>query len=80
MQWGERSLVYFGTYFMEVYVYIGREHKINSGYKKSLFTDVSSQEYGFLFYMTEISKACFISPLAFHPPKQIDTVQGIFSF
>lgn len=30
--------------------------------------------------MTEISKACLISPLAFHPPKQIDTVRGFFFF
>lgn len=76
---GEKPSVFWDSFHGGVCIqYIGREHKINSGYKKSLFTDVSSQECGFLFYMTEISKACFISPLAFHPPKQIDTVQGFF--
>lgn len=50
MQWGtEDWIVYFGTGSTEVYVYIGTEHKINSEYKKSLFTSIPSQEYGSLY-------------------------------
>lgn len=47
MHCGKESLVvYCGTDSMEVYVYIGMDHKINSGCKKSLFVSVSSQECG----------------------------------
>lgn len=50
MHWGKEAwIVYFGADSTEVYVYIGREHKINSEYKKSLFTSISSQEYGSLY-------------------------------
>lgn len=35
--------------FAEVYVYIGKEHKINSEYKKCSFTSISSQEWGSLY-------------------------------
>lgn len=50
VQWRREAWrVYFGTDATEVYVYIGKERKINSEYKKSSFTSVSSQEYGSLY-------------------------------
>lgn len=70
--------IFFAAGSTVVYVYTGREHKINSEYKKSSFTCTSSPRVHFPLYMTEISKARLISLLTFHPPKQIDTVQGFF--
>lgn len=70
--------IFFAAGSTVVYVYTGREHKINSEYKKNSFTCTSSPRVHFPLYMTEISKARLISLPTFHPPKQIDTVQGFF--
>lgn len=50
LQWGKEAFtMYFGTNSMEVYVCIVREHKINKEYKRSMFSSVSSPEYGSLY-------------------------------
>ena len=41
--------MYFGKDSTEVYVYISKKHKTNRESKKSLFTSVSSKEYGSLY-------------------------------